>query len=128
MTPVQERAVRQILDEMKPRPLLLHHGCCVGADAQANAIARELEIMTVGHPPTSRAAIAADLELDFRLPPRPYLVRNLEIIRRCETIIAVPRSMTPARRGSGTWHVIRHTRHARKPLVIVFPDGEIRRN
>jgi hypothetical protein len=102
-----------------------HHGDCVGADADFHDIVRqETNAVIVVHPPTNpkRRAWKAG---DFVLPVKPYMVRDDDIINESDLMLATPFQVNEQGRGSGTWAVIRHTRKAKKPLIIVWPDGSI---
>jgi len=48
--------------------------------------------------------------------------RNKAIVAEAHVMLAAPRDMTEQQYG-GTWKTIGMTRKAKKPLVIVFPDG-----
>jgi hypothetical protein len=106
----------------------LHHGDCIGADAQAHKLARQHNprIWIVVHPPQNPKN-RAYCKGDATNPERPYLVRNQLLIDASQMLIATPKSRSEDRR-SGTWHAIRYarTQHVR-PIVIVWPDGSITR-
>jgi hypothetical protein len=103
----------------------LHHGDCVGADAQAHQIACAALFRIISHPPTNpvkRAFCKADEERE----PRPYLERNYVIVRDTELLIACPGELTEQLR-SGTWSTVRYARRLGRPVVLVFPDGTVKR-
>lgn len=119
MTSAQKRGVADALARLTPQWFC--HGGCVGADAEADAIARRMGADICLHPANIR-----DLQAVFdgerrqgRLPP---LVRNRIIVAHCEMLIATPREADEVRR-SGTWATIRYAREAGKPVVIILPDG-----
>ena len=68
----------------------LHHGDCVGADAAAHVIAKQMGWRVVSHPahvnPSLRANMIADETRD-RMGP---LDRNIEIVEETSTLIACP--------------------------------------
>lgn len=119
MTQVQLTAVAAELRRLQP--VELHHGCCVGSDAQANDLARHLKILTIGHPPTNRDRMAIGLELDVEWNPRPYLDRNRDIVFTTERLLAAPRGEEVKR--SGTWATVRYARELGRVITICWPDG-----
>jgi hypothetical protein len=102
-----------------------HHGDCIGADAEAHAIARELGWKIVLHPPTidtKRAHLEADCAIVCKT--RPYLERNQRIVESTAVMIATPGEFEEQLR-SGTWATVRLARKANRPLALVYPDGYI---
>ena len=108
----------------------LRHGVCVGADAQAHEIAQKLRITIHMHPPidTSKMATIEVKRFDIvrKHPPDDYLKRNKRMVDATNMTIAFPKSKKQEAR-SGTWATIRYTKKVGKPLIIVFPDGEMER-
>lgn len=105
------------------RPTELHHGDCIGADADAHHAAREDGVRTVIHPPIN-AEHRAWCKGDVELPPLPYFARNRAIVDATEMLIAA--SLTPHRteRG-GTWYTVDQAVKCGKPVMIVWPDGRV---
>ncbi len=107
---------------------VLHQGCCVGADAQAVAIARRLfggDVMIVGHPGNWGPLVDKDAVATSHpiRPERPPLDRNRTIVDECEVLVACPAGPEVTR--SGTWSTIRYARRIGKPVVIIYPDGTV---
>lgn len=98
-----------------------HHGDCVGADAEASDIARNLEYRIICHPPleSSKRAFTAS---DFEFPKKSYLDRNRDIVNACEILIAAPKENKEVLR-SGTWATIRYARKNKVPVIIIAPKG-----
>lgn len=122
MTEDQKTAVREFLVDFVSAEF--HHGDCVGADAEAHAIALALGADIVIHPPevgAKRAFLPASAYRDAK----PYLLRNQDIVDETEILLATPKGMTEERR-SGTWATVRYARRTGRPLYIVFPDGSAR--
>ena len=101
-----------------------HHGDCIGADEGFHDLAHNVGATIVGHPSTHnlRAYREFDVEHDRKAP----MVRNADIVRESDVMIACPYEATEQPRG-GTWATIRMARMARKPLAIVLPDGTVQR-
>ncbi len=112
----------------------LHHGACVGADADAARIARGLGVTVVAHPEVSarvehgheaanrsREAMEASDEV---LPEQTHFARNREIVQACDVLVACPRTNHEESQG-GTWFTVVQARRAGKRVVIVWPDGSV---
>lgn len=99
----------------------MHHGDCVGADADAHALATAAGVPTVTHPPVD-GRLRAYTTATCARPPLPYLTRNRMIVAATDLLLAVPAEPAEQARG-GTWYTVRHARRAGKPVVIIWPDG-----
>lgn len=99
----------------------LHHGDCIGADAQAHTIARQLGLAVVIHPPADDSA-RAYLKGDRMCRARPYLERNREIVDECDFLIATPNQDHEILR-SGTWSTVRYAKKQGVQVLIVLPGG-----
>lgn len=100
----------------------LHHGDCVGADADAHHIARRHDLTIHAHPPhltTRRAFTIADREW----PPMPYLERNRAIVDACTLLYVGPGG--PEQVHSGTWATVRYARKRGRHIIIIWPDGHL---
>lgn len=94
-----------------------HHGDCLGADEDASLIAEQFGLIIHVHPPISDSKRAFTNGHVF-YEPRPYLVRNFEIVETCDLLIATPKTNKEVLR-SGTWATIRYARKRHKQVVIV---------
>lgn len=121
MTQPQKAALHQWLIEHEPSEL--HHGDCLGADAQVHGLCCEELIQTVLHPPINPAKRAFCASRRVRTP-KPYLVRNKDIVDDTDMLIATPGEMI-ARLRSGTWSTVRYAAKTGKRSILVFPDGTI---
>ena len=125
MTQKQRATFRYLLNELQVT--ILHHGDCVGADAQAHvdAMARGCVIV---HPPTDdklRAYCDSPNRCVVR-KPKGYLARNRDIVREgVDGLLATPKDfICPSNlRGQGTWTTIGYGRKFGRPIHIIFPDG-----
>lgn len=124
MTPAQEQSVRGLFVQMGWK--VLHHGDCVGADAQAHDIARSLGMTVHLHPPDDPKARAFK-QADRSAPEKPYLDRNDDIVKGGQVLVATPRGTKEVLR-SGTWSTIRRARKAGRDVFIVWPDGSVKHN
>ncbi len=100
----------------------IHHGDCIGSDAQAHDAAIEYALNVHIHPctiPAKRAWCQGASLMSIALPP---LDRNRMMVDDCAELIATPRLMVEELR-SGTWATIRYARKCRKPVHIIWPDG-----
>jgi hypothetical protein len=103
-----------------------HHGDCVGADAEAHAIALERSLRIYLHPPDVDAKRAFCPEASFTFAPRPYLERNRAIVNACRVLIAAPSQSAEVLR-SGTWATVRYARRTRRlHIYILEPLGMAR--
>lgn len=103
----------------------LHHGDCIGADAQAHDIACRVGLRIAIHPPTSRALRAFCSRFDKLYASAYYLTRNRHIIEATSSLIACPKEANETLR-SGTWATVRYARQRHKPVTLILPDGSVR--
>jgi len=98
---------------------VLHHGDCVGGDAQADALGRELGMLIVIHPPDndSKRAFCEQPE-DVVHEPKPYLDRNHDIVDSSHELFAGPKTDIEELR-SGTWATVRYARKTGKPVTLL---------
>lgn len=121
LTPPQAQSLQNVLHSFDGG--CLHHGDCVGADAEAHAMARGHGFSVWLHPPTDdskRAFCAAD-EAEA---PLPYLKRNRKIVDSTSMLIATPSGMRMKLR-SGTWATVRYALAQNKLVWVIFPDGTL---
>jgi hypothetical protein len=93
-----------------------HHGDCVGADAQAHDIARNLGCSVVIHPPVLRT-YRAFKQSDRTRVPKSYVERNHDIVDEVELLIAAPSGPEAVR--SGTWSTVRYARKLGRKVEIL---------
>jgi len=103
----------------------LHHGDCIGWDAQCHHIARELAIDIIIHPPDKDDYRAFCEDAVFWFQPRPYLSRNRDIVAATSVLIGLPKTMHEQKRKSGTWYTIRYARDRQRKVIVILPDGTI---
>lgn len=102
-------------------PDWLHHGDCIGADAEAHEAALRMGTLIYIYPSTARTRAWCQ-GAAMMAAPKPPLDRNPDIVNAGECVIATPGQMVEELR-SGTWAAIRYARRVRKPVHIIWPDG-----
>ena len=121
----QARAVAAVLRRL--RPDVVHHGDCLGADEQFDAIAAAQGVRRVAHPCHLRgrpeAAYRAFCAAERVHQPKAPLARNREIVARCQTMIVAPRGPEASLPRSGTWAVYHYAQAAGRCIMVVWPDG-----
>jgi hypothetical protein len=123
MTEAQKQCLHRLLRERQVTAL--HHGDCIGADAEAHAIALELGIEVVLHPPDIAAKRAFCKNARETRPEKPYLVRNHDIVDAAQLLFVLPNGFEEELR-SGTWATYRYGCKQRREMIVILPDGEVR--
>jgi len=129
LTPAQIERLTSVLTaegERHPGAVTFRHGDCVGADAAAHAIARQLGFCIVLHPPTNnslRANLNAECSTVWKA--KPYFERNRDIVDYSDCLVACPEG--PETQRSGTWSTVRYALRVGVPVVVVWPDGRLER-
>lgn len=113
---------------------VLHHGCCVGADASGHELAVARNIPVIVHPPVKTRFIASQC-LDAKgglvtvLPAKPYLNRDRDIVVLTDGLVALPKNHEPPSYElegiGGTWYTVRFAVRMNKPVMICYPDGQV---
>lgn len=127
LTAQQHRTLGRIL--MKLAPAEFHHGACVGADEQAAALLDTLDMRggcdEFAYPSTFGNLTSQNLHTARRVAkPKAALMRNRDIVRACDILIACPKEEEEVLQ-SGTWSTVRYCKneHSAKPLILIGPDG-----
>jgi len=129
MTEAQKRALNKILSRLFSKyegVKYFHHGDCVGADAEAHEIAKALGYLIFGHPPQENSK-RAFCEFEESEEPYDYLYRNTRIVKCSEILIATPEEHSEKIR-SGTWSTVRRGRKYKKKILIISPEGSVRKD
>lgn len=92
----------------------LHHGDCVGADAEAHDIAKSMSIYVVVHPPIDPRLRAWCVGDDMR-DTLPYIERNHNIVDETGHMFVAPRTKEEQIR-SGTWATYRYAKSLEIPI------------
>ena len=88
-----------------------HHGDCIGADEQFHNHFVYITKVMHAHP-CDMLDLRAHCEADVIHEIKPPLVRNRDIVRSIDVLIAAPAQDHEVKRGSGTWATIRYAREA----------------
>lgn len=100
----------------------LHHGDCIGADAEFHSLGETYNYKIIIHPPTDESLRA--FKQGEILPKKPYLARNRDIVDQTDLLISAPPERFENKHG-GTWYTIHYARKQNKPLIIFYKDGRI---
>lgn len=124
MTPEQKESVILFLESRAPETV--HHGDCIGADAQFHhlAVACLPAVRVVIHPPKISAKRAFCPGGHEMRPKKDYLVRNVDIVEESDELLAIPKDFEEELR-SGTWYTVRQARKRGKGIYIIYPDGKV---
>ena len=117
MTDEQRATLRNLLRGVG----FLHHGDCLGADAQAHEIALDLDMGIIIHPPVTDQLRAFCRGAIQTRQPFPYLQRDRHIVMRTARLLAAPQ--TVKHRRGGTWYTVAYAQRQRRPVVVIAPDG-----
>jgi hypothetical protein len=119
MSKHQKEALKVILIKNRMPHIVneFHHGDCVGSDVEAHEIAFDIGFWIVVHPPDNAAARAFQIG-HCEKKPRPYLVRDHDIVDDCDILVAAPAHNKEVLR-SGTWATIRYARKEGKPVFLL---------
>lgn len=98
----------------------LHHGDCIGADEEAHLIAMEVGLTIGVHPPSDpkKRAFVTTRNGDATYSPKPYLMRNRDIVDTTDELIAAPLTNQEQLR-SGTWSTVRYARRIGKKVTVL---------
>lgn len=129
MTDEQKAKLDQLFGELEHDAVEVHHGDCIGADAECHELAENYFFDIEVHPPdndSKRAFCTAAVIHE----PKPYLQRNRAIVDATPILIACPNGQEKLR--SGTWSTVRYARAKiyegeQQSIYIITPSGEIKR-
>jgi hypothetical protein len=129
MTTEQKYTFRKF---MKAAKVTLHHGDCIGADADAHDIAQEeYGHDIVIHPPVKdeHRAWRSWSDVPYRgtveiKTQKTHFARNRDIVDESSILLATPYTMQEEDRG-GTWYTINYAKKKGKPYVVIWPDGRM---
>lgn len=109
------------------RPLKVHHGDCLGADAEMHMLCRIMPVPVVIHPPLDNhyRAFCQPGPSDEIREPKSYLGRDWDIVTETNYLVACPRQNKRPRSniGSGTWTTVSYAEDAGMGTIVFYPDG-----
>lgn len=124
MTAAQEKTVERLFRSFANPPMgSIAHGNCIGADAQAHAIARRLNFTAMAWP-ANIAGMQALTDARVMAKPAPPLARNRKVVDAGGRLVAAPVGFGEELR-SGTWATVRYARKRGKLVFVVWPDGTV---
>jgi hypothetical protein len=120
---VQRLSVAELLMLWLPREV--HHGDCVGGDADVHTLVRDLGLgMRIAIHPPDVDTLRAFCQADVIHAPKPYLERNHDIVDDCQRLLALPAGEAETLR-SGTWATVRYAQQVGVPVFVLFPSGQL---
>lgn len=122
MTNEQCIAVHELVERLKP--VMVHHGGCVGADIDFDEICFRLQIDCTIHPSDIKRMQGMWHYPTYLRDEHPPLERNHHIVDESSVLIAAPKSKREEVR-SGTWSTVRYALRSKKPVVIVHNNGGV---
>lgn len=128
MSQIQRQQVMDLLSDISVAypdyDLWAHHGDCVESDEDFHDMARSIGYRIHVHPPDNRKLRAFCIGDKYE-PTKPYKIRNADIVRESQLLIATPHFNE--RDGgsiySGTWATVRIAKRRSVPYVIFHSDG-----
>lgn len=127
MNESQKESLRRLLSHAieNDEVVVLHHGDCVGADAEAHDIAVDLGCSIVIHPPIVERYRAWKSEdsrnVAFVREPENYVSRDHRIVDATKFLIAAPKRDVEELR-SGTWLTVRYARKCKKTVARLLRE------
>lgn len=108
----------------------VHHGACLGADAEFVDMIHEQGdegwvCQIIAHPgdQPEMTDIESLKRSDLVLPRKPMFQRDRDIVNASTILLACPKGPEEVR--SGTWSTIRYARRTPCKIVIFWPDGKV---
>lgn len=121
MTELQKASLRKLLIDLRADGL--HHGDCLGADAEAHDIALELGLCVYIHPPKDETHRAFCKGACFVDEPATHFARNRKIVDSTDILIGASIAPHPLPKG-GTWYTIDY-RLKKNSAYVIWPDGTV---
>ena len=127
MNIIQKTLFIKLINDLKI--IKFSHGDCEGVDEETHYIIIDINpILVIGiHPPKDtkyRAYCKGKNIIIYK--SKPYLDRNKDIVNNSSLMVAIPETNYEINR-SGTWATIRYAKKVNKPLIIIFPNGQIQK-
>lgn len=123
LTQEQKHQIILILD--KYDNLILSHGDCVGSDTDFHNICVDYKNkhsnkkISIHIYPPDNPKLRAFNKADILMQEKPYLDRNLDIVKNSSILIACPVDKNKEELRSGTWSTIRKARQQKLEIHIL---------
>jgi hypothetical protein len=117
----QFELVRQYLTGRYCEGAEFHHGDCVGVDAEAALLAREIGYKIINHPGPDHDGLRAYVEYDKCREPASHFKRNRTIVDACDYLLVVPLQNERQPRG-GTWYTHDYAVKKNKSFMVFWRD------
>jgi len=124
--PAQEEELKLILDNYSDSyDIIVSHGDCVGSDTDFHNICvnyREThpdKKISIQIFPPNDPKLRAFNKGDVVMEEKPYLTRNLDIVKNSDILIACPIDKNKEELRSGTWSTIRQARKLKVPIHLL---------
>ena len=118
----QKRNIKIFLEKSWQPDSELHHGDCIGADAEVAEIAKKIGYRIVCHPPI-KDELRANFPSDHTEIPFSYFARNRNIVDCTDHLIVAPYQNEWQPNG-GTWYTHDYAEKRGKPLTVFYPDSD----
>lgn len=122
MNETQFAEVQTYLSQFDPATTELHHGDCVGVDAEVAVLAKSFGMRVVCHPP-EKDDLRAFVESDESKTPLSYFARNRNIVDETDQLLVVPYQDKHQPNG-GTWYTHDYAKKKGKNTIVVFPKRD----
>ena len=120
MSPLQFEMVTKILEGKFCEGAEFHHGDCVGVDAEAALLAKDIGYKIISHPGPDNDGLRAFAPADEVNEPQSHFKRNRTIVDICDYLLVVPLQMEPQSRG-GTWYTYDYAVKKNKSFFVIYP-------
>lgn len=123
ISPIQEEQIKLILDNYND--IIVSHGDCVGSDTDFHKLCvhyRETHLdktISIYIYPPNNPQLRAFNKGDVLMKEKPYLERNLDIVRNSDILLACPIDKNKEELRSGTWSTIRQARKLKVPIHLL---------
>lgn len=122
MNETQFHELQIYLGQLDPAVTELHHGDCVGVDAEVATLAKALGMKIVCHPP-EKTDLRAWFDSDETRTPLSYFARNRNIVDETDQLLVVPYQDTWQPNG-GTWYTHDYAKKKGKNTIVFLPKRQ----
>ena len=122
LRPDQKTQIEALLD--KYENITVSHGDCLGSDTDFHSLCTDYKkahpdkTITIHIYPPDNQRLRGFNKGDVVMKERPYLERNMDIIKNCSLLIACPVDKNKEELRSGTWSTIRQAKKLKLTTYI----------